>query len=220
MMKTAAIIPARGGSKRLPHKNTLLLGKWPLLVHSILFAQQNENHIDGIFVSTDNAEIAKIAEQFGATVIHRPPQLATDTASTLEVLQHALTQLPNSVERIILLQPTNPIRPIDLLENALSLLQKNTSKDLFTVSPVLDKLGRIQDNCFLPYNYTFGQRSQDMNPLYKENGLLYIIQKNTLLSNQIIAADALPLIIENTSIAVDIDTQEDFLWAEFLLSKS
>lgn len=73
-MKTIAIIPARGGSKRLPNKNTLLLGGIPLLAHSINFAK--ENKIDKIVVSTDDASIKEIALQYGAEVLDRPAALA------------------------------------------------------------------------------------------------------------------------------------------------
>ena len=76
MSKTIAIIPARGGSKRLPNKNILSLGGIPLIAHSILYAQKNSTIIDAIYVSTDDEAIKKIALEYGAKVIDRPEILS------------------------------------------------------------------------------------------------------------------------------------------------
>ena len=115
-MKTIAIIPARGGSKRLPNKNILLLGEYPLLVHSILFAQSNSDIIDEIYVSTDDAKIKEIALQFGAKVIDRPEAISGDLEPTITAVKHVLQSINDEVENVILLQPTNPLRPKNLLK--------------------------------------------------------------------------------------------------------
>ena len=81
-MKTIAIIPARGGSKRLPGKNIQLLGGIPLLAHSILYAQQ-QDCIDAVYVSTDDEQVAAVAFQFGAFVIERPQVLSGDSEPTV-----------------------------------------------------------------------------------------------------------------------------------------
>ena len=115
--KTIAIIPARGNSKRLPGKNTKFLGGIPLLAHSIKYAQQF-SFIDDIYVSTDNLEIKKVAVQFGAKVIDRPAEISGDFEPTVSALKHVLESLTYEVENVILLQPTNPLRPENLLEKA------------------------------------------------------------------------------------------------------
>ena len=92
-MKNIAIIPARGGSKRLPNKNVLLLDGIPLIAHSIMYAQQNANLIDAIFVSTDDEKIKEIALKYGAQVIERPKELSGDLEQTVSALKHFLESI-------------------------------------------------------------------------------------------------------------------------------
>lgn len=218
-MKTIAIIPARGGSKRLANKNILLLGNHPLIAHSILFAQANSEIIDEIYVSTDNAQIKEIALQYGAKIIDRPKEISGDFEPTITALQHAL-QVISDVENVILLQPTNPLRPKKLLTDCFQKFQETTADSLFTVSQNHHKLGKIHNNIFVPLNYEIGQRSQDLEPLFYENGLLYITKAKTLLDSKIISENAFPFIVNHVFANVDIDTQADFDYAEFLLVNS
>jgi N-acylneuraminate cytidylyltransferase len=219
-MKTIAIIPARGGSKRLPQKNIKILGEIPLLAHSILYAQANKEIIDEIYVSTDDNEIKKIALEFGAKVIDRPENISGDTEPTVSALRNALEQIDEPVENVVLLQATNPLRPQSLLKEAFAFYQKEKCNSLFTVSRNHQKFGKIADNKFIPYNYEIGQRSQDLAPLFFENGLLYITKAALILDNIIISENAFPFEINHIFAEVDIDTQEDFDYAEYLLSKN
>ena len=180
-MKNIAIIPARGGSKRIPEKNIQLFAGLPLLAHSILYAQQNETLIDEIYVSTDIIEIKKIAIQYGAKVIDRPKHLSGDLEPTITALKHVLESIDCSdVESVVLLQPTNPLRPQDLLKQAFEIYNNSNCDSLFTVSRNYQKFGKITANKYHPFNYTIGQRSQDLEPLFFENGL------TTLLRSRII----------------------------------
>ena len=217
MHKTIAIIPARGGSKRLPHKNTLLLGKYPLVVHSILFAQANNEIIDEIYVSTNDAKIKEIAIQFGAKVIDRPEAISGDFEPTVSALKHVLDSIEEQIENVILLQPTNPLRPENLLTECFAKFKETNSDSLFTVSQNHHKLGKIQDSKFQPFNYEIGQRSQDLEPLYFENGLLYITKAKTILEDKIISENAFPYIVNHIFASVDIDTKQDFDYAAYLL---
>ena len=122
MSKTIAIIPARGGSKRLPGKNLMLLGKIPLIAHSILYAQKH-TFIDAVYISTDDELIKKTALEYGAIVIDRPKELSGDLEPTVSALKHVLQTIENEVENVILLQVTNPLRPENLLEEAFSIFQ-------------------------------------------------------------------------------------------------
>jgi N-acylneuraminate cytidylyltransferase len=219
-MKTIAIIPARGGSKRLPQKNIKILGEIPLLAHSILYAQANKEIIDEIYVSTDDNEIKKIALKFGAKVIDRPQNISGDTEPTVSALKNALEQIDELVENVVLLQATNPLRPQNVLNEAFAFYQKEKCDSLFTVSRNHQKFGKIADNKFIPYNYEIGQRSQDLAPLFFENGLLYITKAALILNNIIISENAFPFEINHIFAEVDIDTQEDFDYAEYLLSKN
>jgi len=215
-MRNVAIIPARGGSKRLPGKNTRLLGGLPLVVHSIKYAQAN-GFKDAVYVSTDDEEIAQIARQYGAEVIDRPSGISGDQATTASVLKHAVEQLGN-VANVVLLQPTNPLRPENLLREALDIYRQNNCTSLFTVTRNSHKLGRIDANRFVPFNYVPGQRSQDLEPLYFENGLLYIASADLIHNEIIIAEDAFPMVVAHPYASVDIDTKQDFDYATFLMN--
>ncbi len=217
-MKTIAIIPARGGSKRLQGKNIKLLGGIPLLAHSILYAQQHK-FIDAVYVSTDDDTIKKVALHYGALVIDRPQMLSGDFEPTVSALKHVIEIITYEVESVVLLQATNPLRPENLLHDAFLLFQEKQMDSLFTVSRSHHKLGKILNHTFIPYNYEVGQRSQDLEPLYYENGLLYITKASVVLNNEIITKEAFPLVVNHLFATIDIDTQEDFDYAEYLYNK-
>ncbi|WP_343625776.1 acylneuraminate cytidylyltransferase family protein [Flavobacterium lindanitolerans] len=219
-MKTIAIIPARGGSKRLPGKNLMLLDRLPLIVHSILYAKANPDSIDAVFVSTDDPEIKKTALEYGAEVIDRPAHLAGDHEPTVTALKHVLESLEKRPETVILLQPTNPLRPEKLLKQAIEIYKKEKCESLFTVTRSHYKLGKINNNKFVPFNYKPGQRSQDLEPLYFENGLLYICKSDLILEDTIISENAYPLLVEHVFAQVDIDTADDFDYAEYIYQKN
>ena len=219
-MKTIAIIPARGNSKRLPSKNILPLDGLPLLAHSILFAKANNQIIDEIYVSTDNDKIKEIALQYGAKVVDRPTAISGDFEPTVSAIKHVLETLSdNTIENIIVLQPTNPLRPLNLLIDCFKKFLELKTDSLFTVSQNHKKFGKITNNKFIPFNYQIGQRSQDLDPLYYENGLLYISKSKVILDNKILSEDAFPYVVNHLFSSVDIDTQDDFDYAEYLINK-
>lgn len=218
-MKTIAIIPARGGSKRLAGKNTRLLGGLPLLAHSIRYAKANAAIIDAVYVSTDDHSIAETAQAFGANVIARPAALSGDLEPTVSALRHVLENLPDTVENVILLQPTNPLRPENLLRDAFEIYNNGDYDSLFTVTRNEQKFGRIIGNRFAPFNYIIGQRSQDLEPLYFENGMLYLSKAALIKENTIIGENHFPMITDHIYAGVDIDTIEDFEYAQYLYAK-
>ena len=220
-MKNIAIIPARGGSKRLPNKNILLLDGIPLIAHSIIFAQNNPSIVNDIFVTTDDEEIKEIALKFGAKVIDRPSELSGDLDSTVSALKHCLEVINDAqIENVILLQPTNPLRPEDLISKAFEVYKEKKCDSLFTVSRNHQKFGKIVNNEFVPFNYEIGQRSQDLDPIFFENGLLYITKAKLIFEDTIITKNAFPYEVNHSFSSVDIDTKEDFDYAEYLLNKS
>jgi len=115
------------------------------------------------------------------------------------------------------LQPTNPFRDKNFVQNSIRIFENSERESLATFSKSEKKLGRIRNNNFEPINYSPGQRSQDLNSNYYENGLLYIIKTNSILKGEIITRDVYPLICNNIEASVDIDTLEDFVFAETLL---
>ena len=217
--KTIAIIPARGGSKRLPNKNILSLGGISLIAHSILYAQQNNDIIDEVYVSTDDVAIKKIALDYGARVIDRPENLSGDFEPTVSALKHVLESLEDEVENVILLQATDPLRPEKLLKEAFETYQNENQDSLFAVTRNDQKLGKIEANKFIPFNYEIGQRSQDLEPLFFENGLLYISKAKLILKGKIISGSAFPYEVNSVFAHVDIDTQADLDYAEYLFNK-
>jgi N-acylneuraminate cytidylyltransferase len=216
-MKNIAIIPARGGSKRIPEKNIQLFGGLPLLVHSIQYALANNEIIDDVYVSTDDDKIKKIALAYGAKVIDRPSALSGDFEPTVSSLKHVLESIDEAIENVILLQPTNPLRPQNLLKDAFHSYEKGKYDSLFTVTRNHQKFGKITANKFEPFNYSIGQRSQDLEPLFFENGLLYITRTSLILEGCIISENAFPSEINHIFASLDIDNQNDFDYAEYLL---
>jgi len=214
-MINIAVIPARGGSKRLPGKNVLHLDGIPLIAHSIREAKRHA-FIREVFVSTDDAEIKKIALAYGATVIDRPAHLSGDEEPTVTALRHVVENISYSVDTVFLLQPTNPLRPTDLIANAFTIFQESGADSLMTVTRNHQKLGKIKDNVFIPFNYTIGQRSQDLEPLYFENGLLYIIKTAVVLEEKIMGRKHFPMIVDHPFANIDIDTKQDFDYAAYL----
>ena len=219
MTKNIAIIPARGGSKRLSNKNILILGEIPLVAHSIICALENSSIIDDVYVSTDNFKIKEIALRFGAKVIDRPDELSGDDQPSITAMQHVLNTIGDTVENVFLLQPTSPLRPKNLLEEAFQIYKDGNFDSLMTVTRNSDKFGKITNQKFVPFNYSFGQRSQDLEPIYAENGLLYITNANFVEKGIILAENNVPFIVDSPFSKIDIDTEEDFKYAQFLLQK-
>ena len=219
-MKNIAVIPARGGSKRLPGKNLMLLGGIPLIAHSILAAKTSNAFHDEIYVTTDDAEIKRIAHKYGAKVIHRPDYLSGDFEPTVTALKHVLESLDFPVENLVLLQPTNPLRPQNLIADAFRIFNENKADSLMTVTKNHQKFGKIKDNVFLPFNYKIGQRSQELEPLYFENGLLYMTNAALILDEKMTGEKLFPMIIDHPFANIDIDTHEDFEYASYLHHKT
>ncbi|WP_299367882.1 acylneuraminate cytidylyltransferase family protein [Winogradskyella sp.] len=219
MGKTIAIIPARGGSKRIPNKNIIGFGDLPLIAHSINYAKRNFHIVEDIYVSTDDRDIKKAAIDFGAKVIDRPEVLSGDLVPTISVLKHALDNIEEKIETMILLQPTNPLRPKKLLEDVYKIYSENNLSSLFTVSRDYKKLGKIKNDKFLPFNYKFGQRSQDLEPLYYENGLIYITNVALIKKDIIFDETSYPFIVNHKFAEIDIDTYDDLEYANYILKK-
>lgn len=221
-----ALIPARGGSKRLPKKNIKLLDGKPLIAWSIECAKKSQ-YVDQIIVSTDSQQIKDISENYGANVpFIRPDYLSNDTATTYDVLQHAIESLalnkPNIL--LVLLQPTSPLRTTEELDKAIEyFIQKNAlgvvSVSEMEHSPLWANVLPDDDNMlnFLPNNIV-GKRSQDLPTYYRINGSIYIYDIVSLLQNKRVFFDERVfafITVPDTS--VDIDTMLDFKIAESIL---
>lgn len=226
-MRILALIPARGGSKRLPGKNIKLLGGKPLIAWSIDLAKKIPE-ISDILVSTDSNEIAIIAKDFGGYVPWlRPDHLATDTSSSVDMAIHALDWYQSEhgkVDGLMLLQPTSPFRNLDMIIQGVQLFERKRNP-VIAVSKTHTHPNwtfKIENENLIPFLDADGikKRSQDLESAYVVNGSFYITSPTDLISNQsFFGSETLPLVIENELESVDIDTLLDFEFAEFLISK-
>ena len=168
--KFLAIIPARGGSKRLPRKNVLDLCGKPLIAYTIEAALKSK-YIDKVIVSSDDEEILNISSNFGADIIKRPIDLANDTATTFDTIKHTIDNF-EKCDYIVLLQPTSPLRNEKHIDEAIELLKEKNADAVVSVcemehsplwSNTLPKDGNM--NNFLRYE-VLNQRSQDLDKFY------------------------------------------------------
>jgi len=215
MKNYLVLIPARGGSQRLPGKNMRQLGDKPLLGHSIAYALKNG--LSDIVVTSNDAAVLDFATQNEVQIIERPDALAGNEEPVVTALQHAVDQSQKEYDAVILLQPTNPLRPEWLLKEAIAVFEREDCDSLMTVSRNEHKLGTISNNQFIPYNYEMGQRSQDLEPLYFENGLLYIFKTQFLKQGKLLGEKNYPLIVDHHFAEIDIDTEADFKKAALYL---
>ncbi len=215
-----SIIPARGGSKSIPHKNLKkLLGK-PLIAHSIEQSLASR-YVDQTIVSTEDPEIAEISTKYGAKVIMRPQNLATDTAQTEPVLTHVLEQLHiKGIEPdyVVLLQPTSPIRrPIDI-DNAIETIIDGSGDSLLSVTENKSFFWS-KENKPLNYNYQSRPRRQDKQWELIENGSIYITKKEILINRKNrLDGNILTYGMPDWA-SFEIDTPFDFEIVEYVLRK-
>jgi len=223
MFKFKVIIPARKGSKRLIKKNLKKLSGIPLIEYSINYAlRQNEVEAEDIWINTDCNDIAKIGRKHNCNIHMRPKELGSDYATTVEVIKEQLEFFNKNqikLDYVIILQPTNPLRPKNLLSLALNILKTSEISSLATFSTLNKKYGKIVNDKFIPTNYKPGQRTQDIDSDYYENGLLYISSVKSILSGKIISDDTYPLVVNHIYSKVDVDTLEDFIFAQNLLNQ-
>ena len=213
--KNLVIIPLRANSKRLPNKNNLELGGIPLFMHSVNYARENATEVDKIIIVTNDNSIKEIAKNNNVDVIDRPEEISGEFEPTITALQYVVNTVTEDFENVILLQATNPLRPKNLLKEAFEVYNKEHCNSLMTVSKSEKKLGKITNSVFTTFNYRFGQRSQDMEPLYFENGLLYISKVELIKKGKIIDKNCYPLVVDHVFSTIDIDTKEDFELASY-----
>lgn len=225
-MRILALIPARGGSKRLPGKNIRLLGGKPLIAWSI-DAVRGIPEIADILVSTDDPVIAEVARQAGASVPWlRPPELAGDTSSSADAALHALDRFEQdhgAVDGVLLLQPTSPFRSRQTVLRGIQAFCDSKGSVVVGVSPAASHpmwCFRIDGDHARPFVEGGGLhlRSQDLPPAYAVNGAFYLVSPHSLrATHSFYDENMYPLIIDDIAEAVDIDTEDDWLRAQAIL---
>jgi len=224
-----AVITARGGSKGIPQKNLrTILGK-PLIAYSIEAALQAKT-LTRTIVSTDDETIAQVSEQYGADLpFLRPQHLATDTAPSIAVLQHAVTYLAEqegySTDIVVCLQPTSPLRSAEDIDQAVTLCLRSGADSVVSLCQAKHHpfwMKKIVDGRVHPLieedeqHYT---RRQDLPPVYQLNGALYVTRSKVLLDqNRMFGEHTIPYIMPQER-SIDIDTQIDLKLAECILKK-
>ena len=179
------IIPARGGSKRLPGKNLLPVAGKPLLVHTIEHALAASS-VERVVVSTDEAEIAAAARRAGAEVVERPAALSHDASPSEAALLHALDALEERdgyrPELVVFLQCTAPVRAPGDVDRAVATLRAEGADSLLSVVESRRFLWRLEEGAPRPLNYDpqHRPRSQDLEPEYQENGSIYVTRTEVL----------------------------------------
>ena len=218
-----AIIPARGGSKRIPRKNIKNFCGKPMIAYSIEAALQSEL-FDKVIVSTDDKEIAKMAQAYGAEVpFIRPPELSDDLTPTIPVIAHAIKELKKEgpVDIACCIYATAPFIQIETLKEAHDLLLKNQSDYTFSATsfafPIqraikLDKNKHVE--MFNPEH--FNTRSQDLEEAYHDAGQFYFGKTEAWLNERPIFSVNSTAVILARHLVQDIDTMEDFKRAELM----
>jgi len=218
-----AVIPARGGSKGVPGKNIRLLNGKPLLAYTVEQARQVEE-LTLTVVSTDDPKIEAVAEICGVKVVRRPPELATDSASTEAALLHALDWLENNEGRrfdfVMVLEPTSPLRTPETIRRALARLIETGLDSLMTVRETRENIGTCENHCFRPLVPGAPRRRQLRQPFYVESSTVYVCRVEYLRKTGTLVADPWATEVVPEREAVDINTLEDFLAAEAILRQS
>lgn len=223
--KILAIIPARGGSKGIPHKNIKEVNGRPLIAYSIGEAKKSR-YIDRLIISTENKQIAEVGKKFGADVpFMRPAALAQDSTPGIEPILHALdwfTQRKERYDYVMCLQCTSPLRTQEHIDQAIEGLIDRNKDSIVSVceSKVLPfwmkKIsgGLLKD--FLD-SVPFYARRQDAPAVYQLNGAIYMARSEVLEARKNwYTENTLPYIMDEES-SMDIDTPMDLKFLEFLL---
>ena len=223
--RVLSIIPARGGSKGLPRKNVVDLAGKPLIAWTIE-ASLKSKYISKTVVSSDNKEILDISVEYGAEIIKRPDNLASDTATSESVVKHAIDCLESTGEVfdiVVLLQPTSPLRTSIDIDNAFDIMFYSDATAIISVCEfdnkalktfIKDEDGFLQGVSNNKYPF---MRRQDLPSVYTPNGAIYIINTKIYLENQSLLTATTKEYLMPEFRSVDIDTIKDLDFLNLML---
>ena len=216
--KIVAVIPARGGSKGIPGKNIKALAGKPLIGY-VIDAVMRSKYVDDVYVSTEDEKIAAVSKKYGAKIVQRPAELATDTASSESALLHFADQV--HFDCLLFLQCTAPLTSTEDINGIIESYFKSDCDMMFSVC---EGDGGFHASRFVwdgnsePVGHDFPRkRRQDLPALYKENGAMYLMTRANLLTYQDRFHGKKQIYVMPKSRSYDIDNIEDFDFLEKLL---
>ncbi len=231
-MKVLGIIPARGGSKRIPRKNIKILAGKPLIAYTIETAIKSKN-IDRLIVSTDDEEIAEISKKYGAEVpFMRPSNLAEDTTPDQPVFLHALNWLKKyenyEPEIILNLRPTSPLKTLQTIDKVIQEMIDTNVDIVRTMSPVEGvhhpywMYGLSEGGQAIPFiddvDVSKYYQRQLLPPVYRINGVVDALKTKLVYEGNILNNNNMIGIIISEKESIDIDTEFDLMMCEFIVN--
>lgn len=228
------VIPARGGSKSVPKKNSrLLLGK-PVIGYTIEAAKDSK-FIDRLVVSTEDSDIADVSKSFGVEVIKRPAEFATDTSNIDGALKHAVNFIEKqgqAVDLVVWMQANVPVREPGMIDKVIGELLDSDADSIMRMSSVgwpVEKASKIVNGYIQPYWSKAAKhpRRQDYKQAYVSNGAVYVMQRNSLMRRRkadepfdyFFGKKRLAYILTKRRDAIEIDEEHDFLLNEMFLER-
>lgn len=217
-MRVTAVIPARGGSDRVPYLNIRRLGDLPLLAHTIRAAQEAKG-IDRLIVSTDDETVAEVARAHGAEVpFLRPKELSGDLSSLMPVVRHAVTESEKSggpCDLVVVLQATAPFRPARRIEEAIARMGTGRFSAVVSVTSDLSLRWKAEEGFLRPLFERAGRRDEQ-EPVYLENGAIVAVSR-AVLESEARFGDSVGFVVLDKREGFTVHDLEDFWMAERLL---
>ncbi|MDD4496920.1 MAG: acylneuraminate cytidylyltransferase family protein [Methanosarcinaceae archaeon] len=224
--KIIAIIPARGGSKGIPRKNIQMLAGLPLIAHTIKEALQSQ-YVDTVVVSTEDQEIANISKRYGSEIVERPEKIAKDDSPTIDAILHVLRNYEAKNKKydvVVLLQPTSPLKSSFDIDTAIELFIRNDCDSLISVCETTHTpywCYNIKESYLNPiFDKESQKRRQDLPETYRPNGAIFIAYTEIIKNKKdFVTKKTIPYIM-SIERSIDIDTEFDLLFANYLMGKT
>ncbi|MFA6451041.1 MAG: acylneuraminate cytidylyltransferase family protein [bacterium] len=229
MGKIVGVIPARGGSKGLPGKNTKLIRGKPMIAY-VIEAAHAAKRLDRVIVSTDADYIADVAKEYGAEVIRRPDAISDDAAPIEESLRHIVRTLKENenieTDVTVLMQANVPIRPDGMIDDVIEKLLGSEYDSVVTVFNVNQRpqwMKRVVDGKIIPYMECKEFRRQNLEPLYLLDGAVMAVRVPVLFATEgtngvhVYLGDNVGIYEQDRLYSTDVDSLEDFRLAEIAM---
>jgi len=218
-MKNLIIIPARKGSKRVKNKNITKVNNRPLIYWTVNFAKKIKNKNYDLVVSSDCKKVEKICDKENVLFLKRPKKISGDHISMHEVIFDILKKNSKNYKYIILLQPTSPLRKLNLVSNAINILDKKKNFDsLIHLAQDFSFTGKLKKNIWKP-DFSINKRTQDIKNKFIPTGALYVYRSFLYKQNIKLPKKTYGLVEKNET-WIDIDLESDLEILDLYLKKA